>query len=60
MIEKYYTIKEASAILGVSKVTMHSWENQGKIKFTRLSSKVVRIAESELKRVLNTAERKNE
>ncbi len=35
MNNKFISIKEASAILGVSKVTLRNWDNTGKLKAHR-------------------------
>ncbi|MBS7609289.1 IS607 family transposase [Candidatus Bathyarchaeota archaeon] len=51
-LEKHYTMKEASRILGVSVRRLQIWNKEGKIKCIRTVGGRRRIPESELKRIL--------
>lgn len=55
-LEKHYTMKEASRILGVSVRRLQIWDKQGKIKCIRTPGGRRRIPESELKRALGVRE----
>jgi putative resolvase len=51
-IEKHYTMKETSRILGVSIRRLQIWDKEGKIKCIRTPGGRRRIPESEIKRIL--------
>ncbi len=55
-LEKHYTMKEASRILGVSVRRLQIWDKEGKIKRVRTLGGRRRIPESELKRLLGIRE----
>jgi putative resolvase len=55
-MEKHYTMKEASKILGVSVRTLQRWDKQGKIKCIRTVGGKRRVPESEIKRILGIRE----
>jgi len=55
-IEKHYTMKEASRILGVSVRRLQIWDKQGKIRCIRTVGGRRRVPESELKRLLGIKE----
>ena len=50
-MEKHYTVKEVSQLLGLAEVTIRQWLSQKKIKSVRIGG-AVRIAESELKKLI--------
>ena len=51
-MERHYTLKEASKILGVTVKTLQNWDRQGKIRAVRTVGGRRRISESEIKRIL--------
>lgn len=55
-LERHYTMKEASRILGVSVRRLQIWDKQGKIRCVRTLGGRRRIPESELKRILGIRE----
>lgn len=55
-LEKHYTMREASKILGVSVRRLQIWDKQGKIRCVRTPGGRRRIPESELKRILGVKE----
>ncbi len=55
-MERHYTLKEASKILGVSVKTLQLWDKEGKIKCVRTLGGRRRIPESEIKRILGIRE----
>ncbi|USG99703.1 IS607 family transposase [Thermococcus argininiproducens] len=55
-MERHYTLKEASKILGVTVKTLQNWDKQGKIKVVRTVGGRRRIPESEIKRILGIQE----
>ncbi len=55
-MERHYTLKEASKILGVSVKTLQLWDKEGKIKCIRTPGGRRRIPESEIKRILGIRE----
>ncbi|MGC9020285.1 MAG: IS607 family transposase [Candidatus Methanodesulfokora sp.] len=55
-MEKHYTMKEASRILGVSVRRLQIWDKEGKIRCVRTPGGRRRIPESELKRLLGIRE----
>lgn len=55
-MERHYTLKEASKILGVSIRTLQLWDKKGKIKCVRTVGGRRRIPESEIKRILGIRE----
>ena len=56
MVEKLYTMKEASKILGVHIRTIQKWDKAGKIRCIRTIGGKRRIPESEIKRILGIHE----
>ena len=55
-MERLYTLKEASKILGVHVKTIQKWDREGKIKCVRTVGGRRRIPESEIKRILGIKE----
>lgn len=55
-MERHYTLKEASKILGVTVKTIQNWDKQGKIRVVRTVGGRRRIPESEIKRILGIQE----
>ena len=55
-MEKHYTMKEASKILGVTVKTLQRWDKEGKIRCIRTVGGRRRIPESEIKRILGLRE----
>ncbi len=51
-MERHYTLKRASEILGVSVKTLRRWSRQGKIKVIRTRGGHRRVPESEILRLL--------
>jgi excisionase family DNA binding protein len=51
-MEKMFKPKEAAEILSLKKLTIYRWVKAGKIKAVRLPDGRLRIAESELERVI--------
>jgi len=51
-MEKLYTMREASEILGVHIRTLQKWDKQGKIRCVRTVGGKRRVPESEIKRLL--------
>jgi len=57
-MEKLYSMKEASEILGVHVRTLQKWDEEGKIHCVRTVGGKRRVPESEIKRVLGLREEK--
>jgi len=55
-MEKLYTMKEASKMLGVHIRTLQKWDNAGKIRCVRTVGGKRRVPESEIKRILGMHE----
>jgi len=55
-MEKLYTMKEASQILGVHIRTLQKWDEEGKIRCVRTVGGKRRVPESEIKRILGLHE----
>ncbi|MHA1505949.1 MAG: IS607 family transposase [Candidatus Asgardarchaeia archaeon] len=55
-MERHYTLKEASKILGVTVKTLQNWDKQGKIRVVRTPGGRRRIPESEIMRILGIHE----
>ena len=55
-MNRLYTMKEASKLLGVTVRTIQRWDKQGKIKCVRTVGGKRRIPESEIKRILGIHE----
>lgn len=55
-LERHYTMKEASRILGVSVRRLQIWDKHGKIRCIRTIGDRRRIPESEIKRILRIKE----
>jgi len=55
-MEKLYTMKEASEILGVHVRTLQKWDKEGKIRCVRTVGGKRRVPESEIKRILGLHE----
>lgn len=59
-MERLYTMKEASRLLGVHVRTIQKWDKKGKIRCVRALGGKRRVLESEIKRILGIhGERKN-
>jgi len=50
-MEKLYTMKEASKLLGVHVKTIQRWDKEGKIRCVRTVGGKRRVPESEIKRI---------
>ena len=50
-MKKYYTIKQAAELLGVSDDTLRRWEAEGKIKPVRTKGNHRRYADDDLNRI---------
>ena len=57
-MEKLYTMKDASKLLGVHVKTIQRWDREGKIKCVRTVGGKRRVPESEIKRILGIHERR--
>ena len=57
-MERHYTLKEASKILGVTVKTLQNWDKQGKIRVVRTVGGRRRIPESEIRRILGIQEKR--
>ena len=57
-MERLYTMKEASKLLGVHIRTIQKWDKQGKIRCVRTIGGKRRVPESEIKRILEIHEEK--
>ncbi len=55
-MERLYTMKEASKLLGVHVKTIQKWDKQGKIRCVRTVGGKRRVPESEIKRILGIHE----
>jgi putative resolvase len=55
-MDRLYTMKEASKLLGVTVRTIQRWDKQGKIKCVRTVGGKRRVPESEIKRILGIHE----
>ncbi|MHA1595890.1 MAG: IS607 family transposase [Candidatus Baldrarchaeia archaeon] len=55
-MEKLYTLKEASKLLGVHVKTIQRWDKEGKIRCVRTVGGKRRVPESEIKRILGIHE----
>ncbi len=55
-VEKHYTMKEASRILGVSVRRLQIWDKRGLIRCVRMLAGRRRVTESEIKRLLGVKE----
>ncbi|RLI98217.1 MAG: IS607 family transposase [Candidatus Aenigmatarchaeota archaeon] len=55
-MERLYTMKEASKLLGVHIRTIQKWDKQGKIRCVRTVGGKRRVPESEIKRILGIHE----
>jgi len=50
-MEKHYTVKEVSELLGMAEITIRQWIQKGRLKSVKLGS-ARRIKESDLKEFL--------
>ncbi len=57
-MERLYTMKEASKLLGVHIRTIQKWDKQGKIRCVRTIGGKRRVPESEIKRILGIHEKR--
>ncbi|RLG59100.1 IS607 family transposase [Candidatus Geothermarchaeota archaeon] len=57
-MERLYTMKEASKLLGVHIRTIQKWDREGKIRCVRTIGGKRRVPESEIKRILGIHERR--
>ena len=55
-IERLYTMKELSKLLGVTARTIQRWDKEGKIRCVRTVGGKRRVPESEIKRILGIQE----
>lgn len=55
-MERLYTMKEASKLLGVHIRTIQKWDKEGKIRCVRTIGGKRRVPESEIKRILGIHE----
>jgi len=55
-MERLYTMKEASKLLGVHVKTIQKWDREGKIKCVRTIGGKRRVPETEIKRILGIHE----
>jgi len=55
-MERLYTMKEASKLLGVHIRTIQKWDKEGKIRCVRTVGGKRRVPESEIKRILGIHE----
>jgi len=55
-MEKLYTMREASKVLGVCLKTLQRWDNTGKVRMVRTPTDRRRIPESEVPRILGEEE----
>ena len=55
-MDRLYTMKEASKLLGVTVRTIQRWDKQGKIRCVRTVGGKRRVPESEIKRILGIHE----
>jgi excisionase family DNA binding protein len=51
-MEKLYTIKEVASLLGVTTQTIHNYRKSGHLNALKIGKGSVRIAESEIKRLI--------
>lgn len=56
LMEKHYTMREASRILGVTVRTLQRWDKEGKIRCVRTVGGKRRVPESEIRRILGIQE----
>ncbi len=54
--QKLLTVREVAEVLGVSQVTIRTWDRMGKIRTIRTPGNHRRIPEGELNRLLNPSE----
>jgi putative resolvase len=54
--QKLLTVREVAEVLGVSQVTIRTWDRMGKIRTIRTPGNHRRIPEGELNRLLNPTE----
>ena len=52
-MKKFYSVKEIAEIVGVTPQSVHNWILEGKIKAIKLTSRIIRISESELNQFIN-------
>ena len=55
--QKLFTVREVAEVLGVSQVTIRTWDRMGKIRTIRTPGNHRRIPEGELNRLLNSSEK---
>ena len=58
-MEKLITLRQASEILGVSKITLRRWDNSGKFKALRTIGGARRYSEDDINKLLDNM-RQNE
>ena len=51
-MDKLYTISEVAKLLKVSRVSIYTWIEEGKLKVLTLPNETKRITETEVKRIL--------
>jgi len=52
-MEKLYSSKQAAELLGLKKLTIYRWIKSGRVRAVRLPNGRLRIAESELEKVIS-------
>ncbi|MHA1594362.1 MAG: IS607 family transposase [Candidatus Baldrarchaeia archaeon] len=57
-MERLYTLKEASKLLGVHVKTIQKWDREGKIRCVRTPGGRRRVPESEIRRILGIQEKR--
>lgn len=55
-MEKLYSPKQAAELLGLKKLTIYRWISSGRVKAVRLPNNRLRIAESELGKMVKPNE----
>jgi len=58
-MEKLYKLDEAAQMLSLKRLTIYRWVRAGRIKAVRLPDGRLRIAESELEKVIKPDERQS-
>ena len=57
-LKRYYTVKQAASLLGVSPLTMRNWDNNGKLRARRNPLNNYRLYKAEdIELLLRTMER---
>jgi predicted site-specific integrase-resolvase len=59
-MERLYSLKEASRLLGIHWATIERWDNEGKIRCIRLPNNYRKVPESEIRRLRGEKEKRRE